>query len=161
MLEEIRELYDYNRWANHRMLDAVARLPEAELTREVGGSFPTVQATLAHAAGAEWLWLRRWRGTSPTSMPEGWTRLSLGELRREWAEIESGQRDFLDGLSEPDLLRPMTYRTLAGNESTNLLGQVLRHVVNHATYHRGQMTTLIRQLGGEPVATDLIVFYRE
>jgi uncharacterized damage-inducible protein DinB len=161
MVDEIRQLFAYNRWANRRMLDAVARITREELTRELGGSFPSLQATLAHMAGAEWLWLRRWQGESPAAMPSGWENATLGELRAAWADVEDGQAAFLQLLTDDWLLSSITYRTLAGMEYAGALWQLLRHVVNHATYHRGQVATLIRQLGGVPASTDMVVFYRE
>lgn len=64
-VDDIRNLYAYNRWANRRLLTAVARLEPQEFGRHLGGSFGSVQATLVHIMWGEWVWLRRWRGESP------------------------------------------------------------------------------------------------
>jgi len=161
MLPELRELYAYNRWANHRTLDAAAPLAPEEFARELGGSFPSVQATLLHMVGADWIWLQRWRGTSPQAPPPLPRDISLPKLRDEWDRIERERTEFLDQLSEDDLHARLTYRTLAGDPYESILWQVLRHVVNHSTYHRGQVATLLRQLGHRAAPTDLVLFYRE
>jgi uncharacterized damage-inducible protein DinB len=111
--------------------------------------------------GAEWVWLTRWQGGSPTSVPSDWDVSTLGAVRDRWRRVERELSAFVDGLDASALERPLTYKTFAGETFTQPLSQMLRHVVNHSTYHRGQVTTLLRQLGGTPVATDLIRFYRE
>ena len=158
---EVEELYAYNRWANERMLNAVAALDDEAFTRDLGGSFPSVRDTLAHLISAEWIWLQRWLGTSPTRDPDGWADMDLPGLRRFYAEVAAGQRAFIESLTDADLDREISYRTLAGVAHTNRLAFLLRHVVNHSSYHRGPVTTMLRQLGATPVATDLILFDRE
>lgn len=160
-VDEIRELYAYNRWANRRTLDAAATLSPDEYAAPAGGSFGTVRDTLAHMLGAEWVWLNRWLGTSPDGFPSGWDVSTLDTLRARWGEVEGKQRAFVDGLEPDDLYRMVRYRNLAGVEHANELWQLLRHVVNHATYHRGQVTTLLRTLGHPAVSTDLILWYRD
>lgn len=161
MMDEIRELYAYNRWANRRILDAAAVLDAASFTRDLGSSFHSVQDTLVHILGAEWIWLSRWKGTSPTGLPASWDLSTYDALCERWAEVERDQAAFVDGLTELDLGRAITYRNMKGEGFKNTLGQMLRHVVNHSSYHRGQVATLLRQLGAQAVSTDLIRFYRE
>jgi uncharacterized damage-inducible protein DinB len=161
MIQEIQELYAYNRWANERTFEAAAKLPEEALARDLGSSFPSVLATLAHMAGAEWVWLTRWLGTSPPGGPTGWDVSTLESVRRHCQEVENDRARWIAGLDESSLTRPLTYRTFAGEPFTQPLEHMLRHVVNHGTYHRGQVTTMIRQLGGQPASTDLIRYYRE
>ncbi len=160
-MQDIRELYAYNRWANHRTLDAVVPLDEEAFTRDLGSSFASVRDTLAHVLAAEWVWLRRWRGSSPTGTPEDWDLSTLEAIRGRWAEVEREREEFLSGLTDEDLHRAMAYRNTAGEAFENTMGQMLRHVVNHSSYHRGQVVTMLRQLGAEPAGTDLIQFYRE
>jgi uncharacterized damage-inducible protein DinB len=160
-LGELRELYDYDAWANRRVLEAVSRLSPEQLTREMGGSFPGVLATLAHVLGAEWLWLARWRGTSPTALPADGVVGDLAALEARWMEVERDLAGFLAGLREDDLDRVVAYHTLKGDPFEAPLHQMLRHVVNHSTYHRGQVVHMLRQLGAEGVSTDLIRFYLE
>lgn len=158
---EIRNLYAYNRWANCSVLDAAGRLSPEELARDLGSSFPSVRETLAHVLGAEWIWLERWRGSSPPGFPESWDLSSLESLRAQWTEVEADQRAFVEELNEAALDRVVAYRNTRGTAFENPLWQLLRHVVNHSTYHRGQVITLLRQLGAEAVATDLVLYLRE
>lgn len=161
MIAEIRDLYAYNRWANQRITDVVALLDDDAFTRHLGGSFPSVHLTLAHMVESEWIWLCRWEGTSPTEMPEGWDISTLPLLRTRWDAVEERRQGFLADLSNDALERPFEYRTFAGVPHTNTYGETLRHVVNHSSYHRGQVVTMLRQLGAEAVSTDLIRYYRE
>jgi uncharacterized damage-inducible protein DinB len=160
-MDEIRDLYAYNRWANRRVLDAAARLSPEELSRDLGSSFPSVRETLAHVLAGEWIWLTRWRGSSPPGLPESWDLSSLEVVRAQWAEVEADQRAFVEGLDEAALDRVVAYRDTRGDPYENPLGQLLRHVVNHSTYHRGQVVTMLRQLGADAVATDYVVYLRE
>ena len=158
-LDEIRQLYDFNRWANARILDAAAALAPDAFDRDLGSSFPSVRATLAHVLGAEWIWLSRWNGTSPTAQP-AWELDDVSSVRARWTEVEAGQAVFLASLDDDRLDQAIDYRNLAGEPYRSPLWQMLRHVVNHSTYHRGQVTTMLRQLGAAPPATDLILYFR-
>lgn len=161
MIQELQELHSYNRWANGRMLDAVATLDEPLLSEDLGSSFPTLLETLAHMLTSEWAWLSRWQGVSPGAAPETWDLSSLEGLREQWEEVERDLAEFVAGLTEDSVQEVIQYRNWRGERFSQPLSHMLRHVVNHASYHRGQVTTLLRQLGGEPVPTDLILFYRE
>ncbi|HSH45729.1 MAG TPA: DinB family protein [Longimicrobiales bacterium] len=160
-LEEIRELYEYNRWANQRMLEAVAALPEEDFVRDLGSSFPSIRDTLVHVLSAEWVWLSRMNGRSPRAFPAEWKLAGLGVLNAEWDKLARELEAFVAALSEPDLDRLIPYHNLAGRPFTSTLSQMLRHCVNHSSYHRGQVTTMLRQLGAAAPATDLIRYYRE
>lgn len=160
MIQVARELYAYNRWANHRTLDAVAALNEEAFNRDLGSSFPSVRDTLAHVLAAEWVWLRRWKGTSPRGTPDDWNLSTLEAIRARWTEVERKQEAFVSGLEDGDLRRVVAYRNTAGRPFESTIGEMLRHVVNHSTYHRGQVVTMMRQLGAEPAGTDLIQYYR-
>lgn len=159
-VQEIRELFDYNRWARDRMLDAAATIAPQDFVRDLGSSFPSVRDTLVHIMSAEWVWLSRWRGTSPAAMPEAWRSLALEPLRTQWSDLDAAYAQFLAALRDGDLLRTIDYRNLAGQPSSSTLLQMMRHVINHSTYHRGQLTTMLRQLGATPPGTDLILYYR-
>ena len=160
-LAEIRELYAFDHWANARMRNAVARVSDDEFARDLKSSHPSLRDTLLHIMGAEWVWLARWLGTSPSSMPAEWRTYSRSQIDVEWGALETAQQAFIDRLIDTELDRLVEYRTFKGESHTNPLWQLLRHVVNHSTYHRGQVTTMLRQIGHEPVATDLVLYYRE
>jgi uncharacterized damage-inducible protein DinB len=159
--EDIRQLYDYNAWANRRSMDAAAALTPEQITKPLGSSFSSVRDTLAHIYGAEWIWLERFQGRSPTSLPDVKEFANLEGLREHWVDHEARLLGFVRGLTQADLDRVMEYKTLKFGVYRNPLWQSMQHLVNHGTYHRGQVTTLLRQLGAQPILTDLMHFYRE
>jgi uncharacterized damage-inducible protein DinB len=159
-IDEIRHLCVYNRWATERMLDAASQLSEEQFSQDMGSSFPSIRDTLVHIMSAEWVWLSRLQGSSPASMPEPWKAMSLEEITPLWEQVDRSLQDLVAGLAEPDLEQPISYRNTAGQDFVSTRGQMLRHVVNHSTYHRGQITTMLRQLGAAAPTTDLIVYYR-
>ena len=154
-------LVDYHYWARDRVLDAVAALDVDAYTRDLGSSFPSVRDTLQHTFGAEVVWLHRWQGQSPTSFP-GPVADDFASLRAAWIEQEQAFRAFVRALDDDALHQVVHYRLFSGAEGASPLWQMLAHVVNHATYHRGQVTTLLRQLGAPPPrGMDMIAFFRE
>jgi len=159
--EEMRMLFDYNSWANHRCMDAAAALTNEQFTKPMRNSFSSVRDTLAHIFGAEWIWLERFQGRSPASLPDASEYVDLASLRQRWSEFEPRLLGFVRGLTQADLDRILEYKTLKFGVYSNPLWQSMQHVVNHGSYHRGQVTTLLRQLGAQPVLTDLMHYYRE
>lgn len=157
--EHIRELYRYMHWANGRVREAVAPLTEEEFTRDLRSSFPSIRDTLVHMVGAEWVWLERWHGISPPALPVPAELPTREAITARWIEVERGQRDFLAGLDAAALDRPLEYTNTKGKRFAYPLRVTLLHVVNHASYHRGQITTLLRQIGARPLSTDLPLFY--
>jgi uncharacterized damage-inducible protein DinB len=159
--EEIRQLYDYNSWANHRSLDTAEKLDLEQFTRPMNSSFSSVIDTLGHIYGAEWIWFERFEGRSPSALPKVNQFPDVKSLRETWAELEKRLQSFVDGVTQADLDRTFEYKTLRFGIYSNPLWQSMLHVINHGTYHRGQVTTLLRQLGGQPILLDLMHFYRE
>jgi len=159
--EEMRLLYDYNAWANRRSLSAAGALAPEQFTKPMGSSFSSVRDTLAHIFGAEWIWLERFQGRSPASLPDTTQYSDVATLGERWGEFEPRLLSFVRGLTQSDLDRVMEYKTLKFGVYSNPLWQSMQHLVNHGSYHRGQVTTLLRQLGAPAILTDLMHFYRE
>ena len=157
-LHDVRTLFAFNRWANERTPDAVAARAPEQYARPVGGSFPSLRATLEHMLGAEITWLARWHGEVAGRVTDFSDCPDLAALRARWDATWREQQRFLDALTDDALAVPPACRFRSGMEGAMPLVDVLRHVVNHGTYHRGQVTTLVRQLGGVAAATDYIVF---
>jgi uncharacterized damage-inducible protein DinB len=158
-LDYARTLVDYHYWARDRMLDAVAALDADAYVRDLGSSFPSVRDTLQHTYGAEVVSLQRWCGETPATFPATFPDDVHG-LRDAWRAHELAFRAFVDSLDDAALQQVVHYRLLSGAEASSALWQMLVHVVNHATYHRGQVTTLLRQLGADaPASTDMIAFF--
>jgi len=158
---EMAVLYEFNAWANRRMLGAVAAVKQEEFLRPMGSSFGSLRDTAAHIYGGEWVWLERFQGRSPGSLPDAAEFKDAASLREKWAELETRLLKFVGSITQEDLNRVMEYKTLKFGVYSNPLWQSMQHLVNHGTYHRGQVTTLLRQLGAQPVLTDLMHFYRE
>jgi uncharacterized damage-inducible protein DinB len=161
-IEELRVLYDYHYWARDRTLTAVEAIAPEQFTRAMGNSFSSIRDTLVHVYGAEWIWYSRWNGDSPTSLPEPDGFPDVKSVRVAWSDLETKVRAFLQRVGEEDLQQSFAYKLLNGQPATSLFWHCLQHVVNHATYHRGQVTTMLRQLAATPPKScDLIAFYRE
>jgi uncharacterized damage-inducible protein DinB len=159
--DELRDLFAFNRWANARMRAAVLTLDEEEYRRDLRNSFPSVRDTWMHIMASEWVWLSRWLGTSPSAMPAEWLDFDRRQVIDEWQALEVAQLAYVGKLTDIDLDRTIPYINFAGEKYSQPLWHLMRHVVNHSTYHRGQITTMIRQLGKEGVSTDLVKYFRE
>ena len=164
-LADINRLFDYTEWANGLALDAAAALSEEDLRRDVGISHASIFGTLLHMAGAEWIWLERWNGNAPAK-DKAWTLWSteacvdLETLRARWEDVADQRGRYMSQLDESALEDELAFRLLSGEPSSMLLGVQMQHVVNHATLHRGQVVGMIRQLGIDPPATDLLFYVR-
>src|ERR1700720_1721627 len=110
--DEIRPLYEYNAWANRRSLAAAEKLTIEQFTKPMGSSFSSVRDTLAHVYGAEWIWLERFQGRSPASLPDTTQFKDVASLRERWNEHESRLLGFVRGLTQSELDRVMEYKTL-------------------------------------------------
>jgi uncharacterized damage-inducible protein DinB len=160
-LATIGALYRYNSWANGRVLDAASLLAPTDFIRDLKNSHGSVRDTLTHIVWAEWIWLQRWNGVSPTLVFPP-SEFPNPESLHERFRVVAGERSaFLKNLPTERLVQPLEYKNVKGEVWRYPLWQQLHHVVNHSTYHRGQVTTMLRQLGAAPAITDLLVYYDE
>lgn len=160
-LKMARELLSYNTWANRKMLEAGSHLDSEQFSRELGGSYPSVQATLTHMLWAEWLWLERWQDHSPMEVFDPADYPSLESIKARWLPVQSGQEAFVASLPAERLLRLGRYTNRRGETWEYVLWRQLQHAFNHSTYHRGQVTNMLRQLGARPATTDFLVYWDE
>jgi uncharacterized damage-inducible protein DinB len=160
--DDLNLLLDYNYWARDRLLEAVDALSTEQFTRDMGNSFGSVRDTIAHICDAEFIWLSRWKGQQPTGFRSSDRIPDLAAARKEWAELENGVREVVGNLGAGGVQRTFEYRDFKGAARSDVFRETLQHVVNHGSYHRGQVTTMLRQLGAAPPKyMDLIVFFRE
>ena len=157
---QARTLYAYNHWANERLLTAASSLAAEVIMRDVAVSHGSIWGTLRHIVWGEWRWLARWQGRAPAG-DSPLDCSDLAALTRRWHEFQVEQERFLAGLGTADFERPLSYENPPGTRWTYTLGQMLQHVVNHSTYHRGQVAAMLRQNGVAPPATDYLVFLDE
>jgi len=163
--DDIQLFYEYDRWANNGVLQAVSTLTVEQFTRDLGGSFPSVRHTLVHIIASEWAWLTIWKQPSPSSafVTDMWPRLGalfppnafpeIAAVRLRWAEIESEQIEFVNRVTNESLRRMLPVHTTQIS-----LAHLMQHLANHSTYHRGQVSLMMRQLAARPVATDFAEF---
>ena len=160
-LEEAITLLDYHYWGRDRILDAVDALTPEQYTKDLSCSFKSVHETVVHTYGAEWNWYLRWIGKSPTAMPDPAGFPTVASVREAWKAQEAKVRPLVRSMGD-ELDRVIRYKTLNGEPMESVFSHMLQHVVNHATYHRGQVTVMLRQLGAPaPKPQDLIRFYRD
>jgi uncharacterized damage-inducible protein DinB len=159
---ELRTLLDYHYWARDRIVAAVEALTPEQFTKDLGSSFPSVRDTLAHMVGAETAWLSRWQGESPSALLPASQFPDAATVKKTWLALEKKLRTYFQQLREPGMQKVIAYKALNGMSHAAPFWQMLQHVVNHASYHRGQVVTMLRQLGAQPPkSVDLIAFYRE
>jgi uncharacterized damage-inducible protein DinB len=166
--DDIQLLFEYDRWANNRVLQAVSTLSGEQFTRDLGGSFRSVRDTLVHIVGGEWGWLAYWKESSPSSafLADLWTRHNtlfnpnafpdVTTVQLKLAEIEKEQTEFVNRVTDESLEGMFPVRTKQIS-----LAHLMQHLANHSTYHRGQVALMLRQLGAQPLATDFHVFLLE
>lgn len=161
-LQVVRELLAYNRWATLRLLDLAGELNAEEFGRDLGASLSSVHGTLTHMLWAEWLWVRRWRGESPSVDhfdPAEYP--SVEALRGRWKAVHDEQATFAHDLAETQLAETVSYVNFAGERWQYPLWMQLAHLLNHSSYHRGQVVTLLRQLGKPARPLDVLIFRDE
>jgi uncharacterized damage-inducible protein DinB len=163
--DDIQLLFEYDRWANNSVLQAASALSVEQFTRDLGGSFGSVRDTLVHIISGEWGWLTIWKEPSVTSafIMDLWGRIGvtfdpkaycdIAAVGAKWADVEREQIDFVNGVTDETLARMLPVR------ATHLsLAHLMQHMANHSTYHRGQVSMMMRQLGAVPMATDFARF---
>jgi uncharacterized damage-inducible protein DinB len=166
--DDIQLLYEYDGWANNRVLQAVSVLTTEQFTRDLGGSFRSVRDTLLHIIGGAWIWLAYWKEPSPSPAfltdlrtrrdalfePDAYPNVAAVQLK--WAEVEEEQTEFVNRVTTESLETMLPFR-----KTQVRLAHLMQHLANHSTYHRGQIALMMRQLNAEPLATDFHVFLVE
>lgn len=150
---------DYTGWASQRLLDTAAQLTSEELTRDFQTADKSILDTLVHIFAADRLWLQRVQGTPQNTFIRPEDR-QLATLRKEWPDLHRRWKEWAGSLTDESVLARISYSDLKGNPWEQPLWQILLHVVNHGTHHRGQVAGFLRSMGHTPPALDLIAFYR-
>jgi uncharacterized damage-inducible protein DinB len=156
--QAILTLYQYNAWANGRILDTAAQLNPAQFLAAGGASFDSVRDTLVHTMSGQWLFLERWRGRSPRATLDPEQFFDLAALRGRWDEIEHDTQAFVAGLSDTRLERVVEYTNTNGERWAYPLWQQMIHQVNHATQHRSEAALMLTQYGHSPGWLDFLHF---
>ncbi len=161
-LDDIQTLYEFNYWAKHRTLGVIETISPEQYLKDMGSSHGGIHGTLVHTMGAEEVWLKRWKHEPVTGISKPEEFPTFESLVNRWEMVEMGVLGFCHMLrADADILRTCEYKDLKGNTYSQPLYQLMQHLVNHSSYHRGQVVTLLRQIGAKPVATDLVRFFGE
>ena len=156
-MDDLLALLDYHAWATARLFPALAPLTAEELARDLHSSHGGLAGTLAHLYGADVIWTARLCSRPAIAFSDLPDLPALDMLEVQWAALQSGQRAFVVRLNAE---QTVAYANLKGELQLSTVGQIVRHIVNHGAYHRGQIVTMLRQLGHAAPNTDLIAFYR-
>ena len=158
----IRHLFDYMIWCDRLMFDAARRIPEAEYYKPREISAGSIHNVFVHQMVAQHTWLRRLQGQVMTGRLENQAEHPTRELLGErWPVVHRSLLDFLAQQSPATLNAPMTVTRNNGEQLTLPLGAMVTHVADHGTYHRGQLNTMFKQAGVEPVYTPYFRFAGE
>jgi uncharacterized damage-inducible protein DinB len=154
-LQDIRTLYDYNHWANRRILNTAAKITPAQFIAPTNCSFGSLRGTLVHILDTEWGWRSVCMGVSTNGVILADDDFpTLASLQTRWEEEETAWHDYLGSLSEADLNGEL--RT--GGERQRILWHVLFHVVNHGMQHRSEAAAMLTDFGQSPGDIDFTVF---
>jgi uncharacterized damage-inducible protein DinB len=155
-------LYDYNCWANRRILAAAARLTPEQFLAPTTLSKGSVRDVLVHMLDAEVIWRRRCQaGATPTAQASPADFPTFAVLLERWQVQEAAMRAYVGALSDEAANAPVAYRTTKGVPYTEILWQILTHVVNHGTQHRAEVAHVLTGYGYSPGDVDFILYLRE
>src|SRR5438045_465791 len=132
----------YNVWAVKKITDFLKTLSEDQLNKEIISSFPSIRKTMMHIWDAQVIWLLRLQGQTPTAFPGNSFSGSFNDAVEGFIKSAHELSDFVESSGENFLLSPLTYKNLAGEEYKNRICDILMHVINHGTHHRGQIITM-------------------
>ena len=158
----ISEYAAFNLWANERICSVVDKLTDDQMMQEIPSSFSSIQKTLLHIWDAQLIWINRIEGVSLREFPSKNFSGTKKDVIDGLLSTSQKLKDLANSNDEEALTSIKKYATLKGGIVTSALYQVFAHVCNHGTYHRGQLVTMLRQVGVTEIpSTDLIYFYRE
>jgi uncharacterized damage-inducible protein DinB len=140
--EYIRQLYDYNYWANHRYFAVAEGLTDEQLHRKQGHSWDSVNAVLVHMLSSEWVWLERWNGRTPQGHMNASEFPTLASLKERWGQQEAEMHRFIAAQTDETLQAALEYSNFSGERFSVPLWQMLMHVANHETHHRGELAAM-------------------
>ncbi len=156
--DDFASLYTFNAWANARVVEALRGIPGHDYEKEQGGGWPSLRATFVHIAGATDAWAERFSGRDATRLATIAELPRLDDAVRLLVAAQEKHARLLPTYDAARLAAPFAWKNLQGEEKTAPFWVVVRHVVNHQTYHRGQISSMLRRLGHAPKATDMVVW---
>jgi uncharacterized damage-inducible protein DinB len=160
-LEALRNHIDYTAWATARLVGAAGTLSAEELTRDFNTADRSVLGTLVHVFAADRVWLGRIHGNPPARFLDPERDMHVTVLQTDWPALLAKWKEWAAALTDESSRAKISYKDLKGNPYSTPAWQIILHVVNHGTHHRGQVSGFLRSLGHTPPPLDLIAYYRE
>jgi len=163
MKETLLRYADYNIWANKRIIDTLLQLDEKQIDQKIESSFPSIGKTVYHLWSAEYIWLQRLQLAEQPVWVEGVFNGSFKEACALWQDVSLELRKFVaDQYEDKSFSHVLQYYDRKKQSFKTPVCDVLMHLLNHATYHRGQLITMMRQCGVTKIpGTDFITFTRK
>ena len=158
LVAAVRQLLLYTMWADRICLKVLEEVAAEDLVRDTGTSFGSLLGTLSHILGSQRVWLARFEGKILARVPDLTDFPDWETLTAAWNETSAELGFFLASLAVEQVSADLTWTNSEGVTYTRPLWEPVLHLVNHSTYHRGQVVSQLRQLGYEPPSTDLIYF---
>jgi uncharacterized damage-inducible protein DinB len=146
---------EYQRWANRKTVEQIKHLTNDALEQEFGGSFPSIRLTILHLLQADFRWLHRLKGFPIVDLPASWQTEPTEALIATWLGV---QDQLVSEVKKLPADKPIQFTTAKGDHYELPLEEVITHVVNHSTYHRGQLVNMLRMAGEKPSGTDYFLF---
>ncbi len=158
----IQKHLQFNAWANGKIVEILTKVDENFFDAEVKSSFPSIRKTLHHMWDAEQIWLTRLKGGEATTWPSATFKGGKDELLNGFLADTKNLTAFIADKDRAYLDSKITYKNTKGIEFSNVIEEILFHVVNHGSFHRGQIITMLRELGFKDFPTqDLIAYLRQ
>ncbi|KKI90413.1 hypothetical protein WQ54_20865 [Bacillus sp. SA1-12] len=157
MKELTLQLFDYHFWANEKLLQHLQGLPKGIYLSKVESVFPSIAETFGHMVAADEVWYSRLKGESLSQLATKKFR-SIEETSIVSAALYNEIKHFLT--KTENFERMIHYNNMKGDPFNNKMSEIVHHMVNHGTYHRGNISAMIRQMGFEGISTDYIVYLR-
>ena len=162
MKELLKQFAAYNIWANQKILDVILTLPEEKQKQELPSSFKSLYDTVLHMWNAENVWWQRMKLQERITLPFETFKGSMEELANESLQQNRQWQEWVNNATDAALDHVFQYQTFQKEQFKQPIYQMLLHVFNHGTYHRGQLINMLRQLGVEKLPqTDFIVWSRK
>lgn len=159
LFEYLQHLYDYNAWANQQAIAAAEGLSDEQLHRAQGHSWGSVHGVLLHMLNAEWIWLQRWQGNSPEAFLTVEEFPTLTAIQIRWNSLEAELRSFLHQQTAESLQSEIAYTNTRGETFHLPLWQMVVHVANHNTHHRGELAAMFALLNTPHAEEDWLHYF--
>ena len=150
--------FEYSLWASLKIVEAAEKLSREAVEKDRGNSFGGILGTLTHIFQADRVWLKRFEGDPYFTIAQAGDSYDLAKLKSDWPAVIAAFTAWIRAQDDAKFEERLFWRNVRGEDKTEVMYKILLHIVNHGSYHRGQVITMIKQAGGEVVSTDLVYY---